>query len=105
MLRTHTCGELNISHLGETGYFMRMGAKITRSGRHDIYRCARPLWFNPAGFKPKQHDELRDQKPQPGPGVCNKSTGKVIERTSKNTKMPTGEIEIAVQRYRDIKRG
>jgi aspartyl-tRNA synthetase len=56
MLRTHTCGQLNISNLGETD----------TDGR------------------------------QLGREFVIKVTGKVVERSNKNTKIATGEIEITV---------
>ena len=95
MLRTHTCGELRIYNVGEevilTGWVQRLRDKggmlwIDLRDRYGITQ----LTFE-EGITPPA---LLDQARTLGREYVVKAVGKVIERFSKNDKMPTGEIEI-----------
>ncbi|MBF9253477.1 aspartate--tRNA ligase [Pontibacter sp. 172403-2] len=99
MLRTHTCGELRIYNVGEdvilTGWVQRLRDKggmlwIDLRDRYGITQ----LTFE-EGITPPA---LLDQARSLGREYVVKAVGKVIERFSKNDKMPTGEIEIKVSR-------
>ena len=96
MYRTHNCGELRITHVGQ---------KVTLSGWVQAIRDLGAMKFvtirdrygitqlvfdeNTPGQIKKEADEL-------GREYVIKITGLVLERSSKNPKMPTGEIEISV---------
>ncbi len=99
MLRSHTCGELNINNIGQevtlTGWVQKsrdLGG-MTFIDLRDRYGITQ-LVFNM---------EL-------DPGLCGKArklgreyvikvTGKVAERSNKNPKMPTGDIEIIAESF------
>ena len=96
MLRTHTCGELNISHLGQSvtlcGWVQKsrdLGA-LTFIDMRDRYGLTQLV------FNGDSHGTLREKSRSLGREFVIQVSGKVIERASKNTRIPTGEIEIEV---------
>ncbi|MFN7012805.1 MAG: aspartate--tRNA ligase [Bacteroidia bacterium] len=98
MLRTHTCGELNIAHVSQTvtlcGWVQRsrdMGGMtfIDLRDRYGITQLAFNMQTNAA---------LCEQARTLGREYVIAVTGKVAERESKNTKISTGEIEIIVEK-------
>jgi aspartyl-tRNA synthetase len=97
MLRTHTCGELSLKNIGEKvtlcGWIQRtrdMGG-MTFIDLRDRYGITQ-LAFNMDG-KAALCEKARNL----GREYVLKATGIVIERSSKNLKIPTGEIEILVE--------
>lgn len=98
MFRTHTNGELTIKNLNET---------VTLSGWVQTIRDKGfVIWIDLRdryGITQLVLDEERSPKEllgkakQLGREFVIQATGKVIERTSKNPKIPTGEIELLVE--------
>ena len=97
MLRTHTCGELRISDVNKqvtlTGWVQRLRDKgsllwIDLRDRYGITQL-----FLEEG---KTDAALLQISRQLGREYVVKVSGVVVERLSKNDKMPTGEIEIKV---------
>lgn len=97
MLRTHTCGELTIKDIGKTitlcGWVQRsrdLGGMtfIDLRDRYGITQLA---------FNMETNTALCEKARTMGREYVLKTTGKVIERSNKNTKMPTGDIEIIVE--------
>lgn len=97
MYRTNTCGELNIQHVGQTvtlcGWLQRsrdLGGMtfIDLRDRYGITQLA---------FNMETNAELCEKARKLGREYVIQATGTVIERSSKNTKIPTGEIEIEVK--------
>ncbi len=97
MLRTHTCGELRISDLHKevilAGWIQRIRDKgnIIWIDLRDRYGITQ-LTFE----RNKTAPELLNIVYQLGREYVIQAKGKVIERISKNAKLPTGDIEIAV---------
>ncbi len=98
MLRTHTCGELNIANVGQTvtlcGWVQRsrdMGGMtfIDLRDRYGITQLAFNMQTNAA---------LCEEARKLGREFVIAATGKVAERESKNLKISTGEIEIIVEK-------
>ncbi len=96
MYRTNTCGELRLANLGQTvtlcGWLQRsrdLGGMtfIDLRDRYGITQLA---------FNMETNAELCEKARKLGREYVLQVTGKVIERSSKNTKIPTGEIEIEV---------
>ncbi len=97
MHRTHTCGELNMSHVGQTttlaGWLQRsrdLGG-MTFINLRDRYGITQLV------FNMETHAALCEKARKLGREYILKVTGTVAERSSKNLKIPTGEIEIIVE--------
>ena len=97
MLRSHTCGELRINHIATEvtlcGWLQRsrdLGG-MTFIDLRDRYGLTQ-LVFNMDG-----NSELCEKARKLGREFVLQITGKVAERSSKNLKIPTGEIEIHVE--------
>ena len=95
MLRTHTCGELRIDNVGEevvlTGWVQRLRDKggmlwIDLRDRYGITQLTFEDGITPA--------HLFEDARGLGREYVIRVVGKVIERYSKNDKIPTGDIEI-----------
>jgi aspartyl-tRNA synthetase len=97
MLRTHTCGELNISHLGQHVTLCGWVQKSRDLGGMTFIDVRDRYGLTQLVFNTDTDAALRDKARELGREFVIKASGKVIERTSKNTKIPTGEIEIAVE--------
>jgi aspartyl-tRNA synthetase len=98
MLRTHTCGELRLSDAGKqvtlTGWVQRsrdLGGMtfIDLRDRYGLTQLA---------FNMESNADLCLLARKLGREFVILATGKVIERSSKNLKIPTGEIEIFVEK-------
>lgn len=98
MLRTHTCGELTISNVGQTvtlcGWVQRgrdMGG-MTFIDLRDRYGLTQLV------FNMQTNAALCEDARKLGREFVIAATGKVAERESKNSKISTGEIEIIVEK-------
>ncbi|MBC7891879.1 MAG: aspartate--tRNA ligase, partial [Sphingobacteriaceae bacterium] len=98
MLRTHTCGELRLSHANQTvtlsGWVQRTRDKgailwIDLRDRYGLTQLILEEGKIPA--------EVLETARSLGREFVITATGTVIERFSKNDKMPTGEVEIRVE--------
>lgn len=96
MYRTHTCGELRTSHIGESvtlaGWVktVRKFGSITFIDLRDRYGITQ-LFFN------ELLTQQLDENPL-GREYVIQVEGKVIERENKNPNIPTGDIEIDIQK-------
>jgi len=97
MLRTHTCGELNISHLGQHVTLCGWVQKSRDLGGMTFIDVRDRYGLTQLVFNTDSDDALRNHARGLGREFVIKASGKVIERASKNPKMPTGDIEIAVE--------
>ncbi|MFA5574450.1 MAG: aspartate--tRNA ligase [Brumimicrobium sp.] len=96
MYRTHNCGELRISDLEKevtlSGWIQRtreMGG-MTFIDLRDRYGITQLV------FNSDDNDELNQQARKLGREFVIQIKGEVIERSSKNKNIPTGEVEIKV---------
>lgn len=98
MHRTHTCGELTISDLGKTVVLSGWVQKSRDLGGMTFIDVRDRYGITQLVFDPADDESLRSEARALGREYVIKVTGKVIERESKNPKIPTGEIEIKVAR-------
>jgi aspartyl-tRNA synthetase len=98
MLRTHTCGELRLHHVNQqitlAGWVQRVRNKggLIWVDLRDRYGVTQLIFEEGSTDK-----ALLEKAAQLGREFVVQATGKVLERTSKNDKMPTGDIEIKVE--------
>ena len=99
MHRTHTCGELRSNHIGKevtlSGWVQRrrdFGA-MTFIDLRDRYGITQ------LSFNEDQDKDLNTQARSLGREFVIKVKGEVIERSNKNTQIPTGDIEIQVREF------
>lgn len=95
MLRTHTCGELRLDHVNQqvtlAGWVQRVRNKggLIWVDLRDRYGVTQLIFEEGSTEK-----NLLEKAAQLGREFVVQATGLVIERTSKNDKIPTGSIEI-----------
>ena len=98
MLRTHTCGELRLHHVNQqitlAGWVQRVRNKggLIWVDLRDRYGVTQLIFEEGSTDK-----ALLEKAAQLGREFVVQATGKVLERTSKNDKMATGDIEIKVE--------
>jgi aspartyl-tRNA synthetase len=96
MLRTHTCGELNINHLGETVTLCGWVQKSRDLGGTTFIDIRDRYGLTQLVFNTGTDAALRETGRSLGREFVVRVTGTVLERTNKNPKLATGEIEITV---------
>jgi aspartyl-tRNA synthetase len=98
MLRTHTCGELRLHHVHQqitlAGWVQRVRNKggLIWVDLRDRYGLTQLIFEEGSTDK-----SLLEKAAQLGREFVVQATGTVVERTAKNDKMPTGDIEIKVE--------
>ena len=96
MQRTHTCGELRLSQLGQTVVLSGWVHKSRDLGGMTFIDIRDRYGITQLVFDPDANEELRNNARDLGREYVINITGTVIERENKNLKIPTGEIEIKV---------
>jgi aspartyl-tRNA synthetase len=98
MHRTHTCGELTITNVGQT---VTLAGWVQRSrdlGGMTFIDLRDRYGLTQLAFNMESNAALCLEARKLGREFVVKVTGNVAERSSKNLKMPTGEIEIVVNK-------
>ena len=88
MYRTHTCGQLRISDAGQ---------KVTLSGWVQKARKLGGMTFIDIRDRYGITQLVTEEDPGVGREWVIQVTGEVVERQSKNPKMPTGDIEVKIE--------
>ena len=99
MLRTHTCGELTIKNVGQEVTLSGWVYRNREMGGLTFVDLRDRSGVTQLVFDANKDKALGEQAGKLGREFVIKATGKVIERSSKNNKIPTGEIEIAVSSF------
>ncbi|MCA6435542.1 MAG: aspartate--tRNA ligase [Bacteroidetes bacterium] len=97
MLRSHTCGELRLSHQNQTVTLCGWVQKTRNLGGMTFIDLRDRYGITQLAFNLDWNEELCQKARNAGREFVLKVTGVVIERESKNTVNPTGEIEIKVE--------
>ncbi|GAB3923031.1 aspartate--tRNA ligase [Mucilaginibacter myungsuensis] len=97
MLRTHTCGELQISHVGQKVTLCGWVQKSRDLGGTTFIDVRDRYGLTQLVLHSDTDAALRDKSRSLGREFVIRVTGTVLERTSKNAKMATGDIEINVE--------
>ena len=96
MLRTNTCGELNIENVNERVILSGWVQKNRDLGGMTFIDLRDRYGLTQLTFNMDENSDLCEKARKLGREFVIKISGKVIERSSKNTNLPTGEIEIKV---------
>ncbi|HEY1063071.1 MAG TPA: aspartate--tRNA ligase [Daejeonella sp.] len=96
MLRTHTCGELTIADLNKEVTLTGWVQKSRDLGGMTFIDMRDRYGITQLTFNSDDNAEMRAQARELGREFVIKVSGKVIERSNKNPKMATGDIEIKV---------
>lgn len=96
MYRTHNCGELRADNIGEEITLSGWLAKSRDLGGMTFIDLRDRYGITQLVFNMDTHPELCEKARKLGREYVITITGKVIERSSKNPNMPTGDIEIEV---------
>src|SRR5476651_50843 len=97
MLRTHTCGELTISNLGQTVTLCGWVQKSRDLGGTTFIDMRDRYGLTQLVLNSDTDAAIREKSRELGREFVIQVTGKVLERFNKNAKMATGDIEIAVE--------
>jgi len=96
MYRTHTCGELNLNHKGEKVVLAGWVQRVRNLGGMTFIDLRDRYGITQLAFNEEWGEALIEKARKTGREFVIQITGEVIERSSKNLNIPTGEIEIKV---------
>ncbi len=96
MYRTHTCGELRIENTGNTVTLAGWVQRTRKLGGMTFVNLRDRYGITQLAFDEAVNAELCEKAQKLGREFVVQVTGKVAERSSKNNKIPTGDIEIIV---------
>ena len=96
MYRSHTCGELRPSHIGSTVTISGWVQKSRDLGGMTFIDLRDRFGITQLAFNEDENESLCAEARKLGREFVVQIEGEVIERASKNKKIPTGEIEIRV---------
>lgn len=96
MFRTHTCGELRLSDVNKEVILSGWVQKSRDLGGMTFVDVRDRYGITQLAFNMDHHEELCLKARKLGREFVIQAKGKVIERSSKNQNIPTGEIEIEV---------
>ena len=94
MYRTNTCGELRISDKGKTVTLAGWVQRVRKLGGMTFVDLRDRYGITQLAFDEAKNKELSDQAQKLGREYVIQVTGLVEERASKNSKIPTGDVEI-----------
>ncbi len=97
MFRTHTCGELRISNTDQKVTLSGWVQRSRRMGGMTFIDLRDRYGVTQLVFNEENNKELCDRSNKLGREFVIQITGSVSERSSKNDKIPTGDIEILVE--------
>jgi aspartyl-tRNA synthetase len=96
MYRTHTCGELRLSDVGNQVTLSGWVQRTREMGGMTFVDLRDRYGITQLAFSTEDNEELNQKARKLGREFVIQVKGKVIERSSKNMTIPTGEVEIIV---------
>jgi aspartyl-tRNA synthetase len=96
MFRSHTCGELRLSHVGQSVTLSGWVARVRLLGSMAFVDLRDRYGITQLSFNEAYSAEMLAKAGELGREFVVKVTGTVAERESKNPQMPTGDVEIVV---------
>lgn len=104
MYRTHTCGQLRIENVNENVCLSGWIQKIRNLGAMTFIDLRDRYGITQLTIEESASDEIKKQVNRLGREFVIQVEGKVVERASKNSKLPTGDIEILIDRLTVLNR-
>ena len=98
MYRTNTCGELRLGHAGQVVTLAGWVQRSRKMGGMTFVDLRDRYGITQLVFNQETDAELCDRANKLGREYVIQVTGVVTERSNKNVNLPTGEIEITVQK-------
>ncbi len=98
MFRSHTCGELNISNIGNTVTLSGWVQKSRDLGGMTFIDLRDRYGITQLVFNMETNEDLCTRARKLGREFVIQIEGVVVERSAKNKKIPTGEIEIQIKK-------
>ncbi len=99
MYRTHTCGCLRAENVNQTVTLAGWVQKVRNLGAMTFIDLRDRYGITQIVIKEDSPEEVRTVAAKVGREWVIRVTGTVIERESKNPKMPTGDIEVSVSEF------
>lgn len=96
MYRTHTCGELRMKDVNKSVSLSGWVQKIRNLGAMTFIDLRDRYGITQLVIEESASEEIKKQVDKLGREFVIQVKGKVVERASKNNKIPTGEIEILI---------
>ncbi len=104
MYRTHTCGELRLEHVDTAVCLSGWIQKIRNLGAMTFIDLRDRYGITQLVVTETAPEDIRKAAAELGREFVIQVHGKVVERASKNNKIPTGEIEIIIERLQVLSR-
>ena len=96
MYRTHTCGQLRIENAGESVCLSGWVQKVRKLGAMTFVDLRDRYGITQLVVEESAPEEIKNNVAKLGREYVIQVRGTVIERASKNNKIPTGDIEISL---------
>ena len=103
MYRSHNCGELRIDHVGQSVTLAGWVQKVRNLGAMTFIDLRDRYGITQIVVEENSPEQTREVAAKLGREYVLQATGRVIERSSKNPKMPTGDIEVAIDELKILK--
>jgi aspartyl-tRNA synthetase len=97
MYRTHTCGELRAKHIGERIILAGWAQHVRKLGAMTFIDLRDRYGVTQLSITQESPAAVRETAASIGREFVVQAKGMVIERASKNPKIPTGDVEIEVE--------
>lgn len=98
MYRTHTCGELRAANVNETVTLAGWVQKVRNLGAMTFIDLRDRYGITQIVVEEHSPEEAKAVAATLGREYVLQAVGRVVERSAKNPKMPTGEIEVSAER-------
>ena len=98
MYRTHTCGCLRVENIDSTVTLSGWVQKVRNLGAMTFIDLRDRYGITQIVVEEHSANEIKETSAKLGREYVIQVTGRVIERSSKNTKIPTGEIEVIAEK-------
>ena len=98
MYRTHACGELRLENVNQTVILSGWVQKVRNLGAMTFIDLRDRYGITQLVAEESASEDIKKQIAELGREFVIQIHGKVVERTSKNNKIPTGDIEIILEK-------